>query len=284
MCFFLNNGKMQHSSMVNKSESGNRLPGISVVIPAFQRVEQLLCAVESVRAKKNARVEILVIDDCSPEPLKLNLPCVNSSGVRVREFRLHFNRGPQAARNLGIRRAFFSHIAFLDSDDTFEPDKIDAILFEIDMNSPDVIFHDVHGMEKYGSLARLWSYQLSGIIPFHWWASLLNPVVTPALVVKRRISLGLPALRHCEDWFYLLRYLQPAMQVRYLDRKLTRVYRAQGSHGGLSSAVWKMRVGEFRARMILLKNPTVSGVSRFLLGALAGFLRILNDFIRLRYR
>ncbi|MFX8008378.1 glycosyltransferase, partial [Acinetobacter baumannii] len=75
-------------------------------------------------------------------------------------YRFERNRGPQAARNLGIRRARFSHIAFLDSDDSFTQDKIDLVLQQLDSTPVDLLFHDVQGMPKYGKLARLWAHSL----------------------------------------------------------------------------------------------------------------------------
>src|ERR1700742_848593 len=104
--------------------------GISVVIPAYNRPDALLRAIGSVRATRAGQVEIVVVDDGSAQDLRSVLPMINASGIPVRAYRFEHNRGPQAARNLGIRRSRFSHIAFLDSDDEFTADKVDTILAE----------------------------------------------------------------------------------------------------------------------------------------------------------
>lgn len=257
--------------------------GVSVVIPAYNRPRQLCIAIESVRTCRPGLVEIVVADDNSTTDPREYLPEFNTSAVPIRCYRFERNRGPQAARNLGIRRARFAYIAFLDSDDAFTPDKIDAVLTEIEREPVDILFHAVGGMPKYNWLARRWHQTMRNVLPFHWLASLYNPAATPALVVRRRVRLGLTRLRHCEDWCFLLCYATPGMQVRYIDRELSTVFRTAGTPGGLSAAVWRMRRGEFSARAVLLKRPTVSSLIRYALGCVAGGLRIAGDIIRGRY-
>lgn len=257
--------------------------GVSVVIPNYNRPQQLRNAIESVRTCRPGLVEIVVADDNSSTDPREFLPSLNASEVPIRCYRFERNRGPQSARNLGIRRARFAFIAFLDSDDAFAPDKIDTVLREIENSTVDILFHAVDGMPKYNRLVRHWYRVWRHIVPFHWLASLFNPVATPALVVRRRIRLGPTKLRYCEDWCFLLRYMTPCMEVRYVDRELATVFRAAGTIGGLSGAVWRMRLGEFAARAVLLKRPSASSLLRYALGCVAGSLRIVSDLLRRRY-
>jgi hypothetical protein len=257
--------------------------GISVVIPAYGRIEALQRAIESVITTHPALVEVIVVDDASPVALASHLPNRNASGVVVRCYRLHCNRGPQAARNLGIRRAHFSHVALLDSDDAFLPAKIDRVLNVIDAPQ-DLIFHAVEGLEKYHRLAMLWCRHLRKLVPFDWLLAFYNPVVTPGLIFRKKAFLGPPSMRHCEDYGFLLRYVHVGTRVLYLPETLSSVNRPQGASGGLSSAVWKMRTGEFQARRILLKSPSLRNFARFGGGAILGGMRIANDLIRGRYR
>ena len=71
--------------------------------------------------------------------------------------------------------------------------------------------------------------------------------------------------------------------MRYLARELTRVNRPQGAVGGLSAARWRMRRGEFAARMVLLRDLDISRLARFGLGSCAGCARIAADVVRGRY-
>lgn len=257
--------------------------GLSVVIPTYQRDAELQRAIASVTTTDPSRVEIVVIDDGSAPPAAPRLPAHNDSGVPVRDYRFEHNRGPQAARNLGFRRARFSHVALLDSDDVFLPGKVDTVLGVLATRDFDLLFHAVRGMPRYARLAALWQRHLRRGLPFPWLLALLNPAPTPSLVVRRSRRLGPPHLRHSEDWAFLLRHARPGQQVVYLPQELAAVARPAGAAGGLSAAAWRMRRGEFSARRVLLKEPGAGVWLRFALGSLAGAARVLADLLRGRY-
>jgi glycosyltransferase involved in cell wall biosynthesis len=269
---------------MHPNDSKYRPTGISVVIPTYNRLDTLVRAIESVRSMRPTDVEIIVIDDGSEDDPRPHLPTLNASLITIKAYRFEQNRGPQAARNLGIRRARFSHIAFLDSDDEFTQSKVDTILAEIECRDFDLLFHAVRGMPRYDRLATLWDRRLRALLPFHWLCAFYNPVITPALVVRRRCRLGVTRLRHCEDWAFLLRYADAGLRVRYLREQLSLVHRPLGSSGGLSAAIWKMRKGEFTARRVLLRKPAAGKLARWCAGSVAGLIRVIADILRARYR
>ena len=95
---------------------------VTVVIPTFNRSTEVARAVKSAVAQTLPPLEILVIDDGSQPALTLrDLGC---NDPRIRLLRLDENRGPAAARKRGIESARGEIIAFLDSDDVWQPDKL----------------------------------------------------------------------------------------------------------------------------------------------------------------
>jgi glycosyltransferase involved in cell wall biosynthesis len=90
-----------------------RAPGFSVVIPTYNRLEFLKQALSSVWAQSHSDYEIIVVDDGSTDGTKDYL---DRLGSRVKVL-CQPNRGPSAARNLGVKQAIGNYIAFLDSDD-----------------------------------------------------------------------------------------------------------------------------------------------------------------------
>ena len=91
---------------------------VSVVIPVFEARETLKAALASVAAQTLQPLEILVVDDASPVPPDVPAP--------ARTLRAPRNRGPAAARNLGIAAARGRFVAFLDADDLWLPGKLAA--------------------------------------------------------------------------------------------------------------------------------------------------------------
>ncbi|MBI2167258.1 MAG: glycosyltransferase family 2 protein [Candidatus Omnitrophica bacterium] len=100
---------------------------VSVVIPAYNRAPLLGRALESVLTQKELPAEILIVDDGSTDetPAVVRKLAENHPAVK---YLYQPNRGPAAARNLGIRSSQSPFLAFLDSDDEWMPGKLQAQL------------------------------------------------------------------------------------------------------------------------------------------------------------
>lgn len=94
---------------------------VSVVIPAYERPEFLTDAVRSVANQTYSPIELIVVDDFSPDPVETAVESVKTADLRRTEVIRHEqNRGANAARNTGIEEAEGDLIAFLDDDDRWE--------------------------------------------------------------------------------------------------------------------------------------------------------------------
>lgn len=100
----------------------NTCPLVSVVIPNFNREAELQRAVDSVLAQDYTPLEVVVVDDASTRPVKLNLP--PEKRELLRWVQLEVNGGGATARNAGIDAARGELVAFLDSDDVWTTDKL----------------------------------------------------------------------------------------------------------------------------------------------------------------
>ena len=95
---------------------------ISVVIPAYNRAGYLQDAVESVLNQTFQDFEIIVVDDSSTDNTK---EVIAGYKDRVR-YIFQDNKKQGAARNNGIMHAGGNYIAFLDSDDMWDPNHLEA--------------------------------------------------------------------------------------------------------------------------------------------------------------
>ncbi len=98
---------------------------VSVVIPSYGGGETLQTTLRSVLSSETARlegVEVIVVDDGSPEPVSPRVEeCGRNAPMRLHTIRQD-NCGPAAARNRGFRAAAGDVILFLDDDIEVPPD------------------------------------------------------------------------------------------------------------------------------------------------------------------
>jgi glycosyltransferase involved in cell wall biosynthesis len=94
---------------------------VSVIIPAYNKADFTVRAVESVLKQTYRNIEIIVIDDGSTDNTKEKLKCF---GEKVKYINKE-NGGACSARNFGINQSTGEYIALLDCDDIYYPDKIE---------------------------------------------------------------------------------------------------------------------------------------------------------------
>ena len=97
---------------------------VSIIIPCYNRADYIAQTVESVLNQTYPNIELIVVDDGCTDNSRDILEQY-SDRITILEHPGRANRGQSAAINLGLRQARGTFIAILDSDDLFNPEKID---------------------------------------------------------------------------------------------------------------------------------------------------------------
>src|SRR5690606_31839684 len=103
-------------------------PKTSIITPLFNGAKYIGETIESVLMQTDQDWELLVIDDCSTDGGHHIVEKYNQRDSRIRLIRNEKNLGPAETRNRGIEVATGRYIAFLDSDDIWLPNKLEAQL------------------------------------------------------------------------------------------------------------------------------------------------------------
>lgn len=115
-------------------------PVFSVVIPTYNHAHFLERALQSVVNQTFTDWEIIIIDNHSED--NTDLIVEKFKDPRVRFFKINNNGIIAASRNKGINEANGEWIAFLDSDDYWDPRKLQSCL-EVISDEVDFIYHDL---------------------------------------------------------------------------------------------------------------------------------------------
>ena len=96
---------------------------VSVIMPSYNTAEYIGESIKSVFAQTYENWELIIVDDCSTDSTDGIVAGFNSD--KIRYFKNEKNSGAAVSRNKALREAKGRLIAFLDSDDIWEPLKLE---------------------------------------------------------------------------------------------------------------------------------------------------------------
>ncbi|MBD0258581.1 MAG: glycosyltransferase family 2 protein [Cytophagales bacterium] len=103
---------------------------LSIIVPTYNRKEDLLRCLNSMLGHPDVRYEVVVIDDYSTDGTRELLDTLHAGNLKVLKNRQ--NRGVNFTRNRGIEAAAGEYVMFIDSDDKLLPGALEAVLGQID--------------------------------------------------------------------------------------------------------------------------------------------------------
>jgi glycosyltransferase involved in cell wall biosynthesis len=133
------------------------MPGVdvSVIIPCFNAKDFVGEAIRSVRCSQALSVEVIVVDDGSTDGSWEELVRLRETefpSLKILSHPGRANRGVSSSRYLGVCASTGRYLAFLDADDVFMPDKIDAQVKVMDASAQVVLCHT--GVQVIGDVGR----------------------------------------------------------------------------------------------------------------------------------
>lgn len=138
------------------------MPIFTVIIPTYNREKLIANAINSVLNQTFHDFELLVVDDGSVDNTRQVIE-------QIRDDRLKYiykkNGGQNSALNVGIRNATGIYVAFLDSDDTWFPEKLQKIYEKYQSDSKiSVVYHLTGLCGKNGDINAVNDDKLEGYI------------------------------------------------------------------------------------------------------------------------
>ena len=116
--------------------------GISIIIPAYNAEKSIFDSVNSALSARSV-AQVICVDDGSTDRTAEIVKTIRDSRLVLVQ---QENGGVSRARNVGIRLARAEYLAFLDADDLYDPDRLDAIYERMPVGGVDVA---VFGVASY---------------------------------------------------------------------------------------------------------------------------------------
>lgn len=194
---------------------------ISVIIPTYNRENTILAAIESVLKQTYPVFEILICDDGSLDHTKNKVLSLNNDKIKWIDG-IHSGK-PAVPRNRGILNSTGDLIAFLDSDDTWEFNKIENQIFHFSSNNCKASF--TNGMKFHNKTLTKFhnNYINKEINTFNLLKD--NYIICSSTLIEKKLikEIGYfnesDSLKAIEDYSYWLRVSYFTNWI-YLDKNL----------------------------------------------------------------
>ena len=140
-------------------------PTISVILPVYAVEEYLSDCLDSILDAAPARLEVIAVDDASPDGCAGILDARAEQDPRLRVVHLARNAGPGPARNAGLELATGDYAWFVDADDQLAPGALAAVAARLERDRPDVLLIDYEELGPGGRTAPSPGRALLGAAP-----------------------------------------------------------------------------------------------------------------------
>lgn len=183
-------------------------PLISVIIPCYNSEEWIIDSLQSIYNQTYKNFEVIIVDDGSDDNTQQVVEQFDASII----YKYQENKGPAAARNLGGKLANGEYIAFLDSDDLWEENKLQKQISYINANKEvDLILTNVTVVDEdkkylFKHYNKVPKFNDELIIELFLGNIVMN---TPTILVKKKVFdevSGFPEdLPMREDHYFLMK-------------------------------------------------------------------------------
>lgn len=245
---------------------------ISVIIPVYNGEKTIRETVESVQKQTFADLEIIVINDGSKDSTLDVLATIHDPRLKIFSYP---NANQAVSRNRGISHATGDFIAFLDADDLWTPDKLEAQLNALQQNPQAALAYSwTNSINESGEFLRRGSYvsENGDVYAKLLLVDFLENGSIPLIRKQALVEVGNfdPSLTPAEDWDMWLRLASrypfvgvPRVQILYrvsADSASTNVTR-------MESACWRVIEKAFTQApdsLQHLKKDSIANIYKYL--------------------
>lgn len=249
---------------------------VSVVIPCYRCAATIGDAVASIAAQTLLPSEVLLVDDCSGDGTLEELNRVRSEYPPgwIRVIAADRNGGPSRARNLGWNSATQPYIAFLDSDDTWAPRKIELQMAALRADPSIALIAHRMDVRPRGSTPPAPRGSVRTRVFGRKRFLLNNPFPTASVVLRRDLPFRFDEnFRRVEDFLLWAQIGFSGYRCAKINQTLASWHKANFGAGGLTEDLAAMHRAGREVRLELVRQGLVTRPEHYLARAIGFFRR-----------
>jgi len=124
---------------------------VSIIMPTYKCGRFIAESIKSVQAQTYKNWELIIVDDCSNDGTVSTVSELKKEDDRINLYQNSVNSGAAVTRNTALRNAKGRWIAFLDSDDLWEPTKLEKQIRFMEENGYAFSYAEYQEMDSNGT-------------------------------------------------------------------------------------------------------------------------------------
>lgn len=181
---------------------------VSIIMPSYNAARFIAASIQSVIEQTYTDWELLITDDCSQDNSLIIAKNFADKDPRIQVYSTVRNSGAAIARNVSIKHAQGRYIAFLDSDDTWEANKLETQIKFMEDNNIAFSFSNYDIMSEDGTALGK-TIQIPKVIGYHGY--LRNTIIGCLTVIIDKEKTGyfeMPNIKSSHDmalWLLIMK-------------------------------------------------------------------------------
>ncbi len=228
-------------------------PKVDIILPNFNSSDFILKTVQSIKKQSYKNWKLVIVDDNSNLKTKKILKKISKS-KKIKVYWSKKNSGAAHCRNFAIRQTNSPFIAFIDSDDLWEKNKLKAQVEFMKKNniSFSYTFYNTFG-DKIKSIKPKLKFSFNDFVHN-------TSIATSTMMVKRKDikNIKFTNTKICEDYFFKCKLLKRVGFAFCLQKFLTkyRIRRNSLQSSNLRNFYWIWKINKKYNKFNFFQNLT----------------------------
>jgi len=210
-------GELTKSIVMPQKEFNKK---VSIILPNYNSSKFITSTIKSVTDQSYKNWELVIVDDCSDKKTKKILSKYRKN-KKIKIIFLKKNKGAGYCRNLAIQKSNSTYLAFIDSDDLWEKNKLKYQLKFMFLNNYDFTYTNFkifsENQNNYKKIKPVKKFNFSNFTKD-------TSIATSSMIVKRSTAKNIKFTntKICEDYFFKCKILRKTKFAYCFDQYLTK--------------------------------------------------------------